>query len=521
MSGREVGFVAGFDAGLEVGGFAVTTTPTGAQLLLQIHDLHLGERNAVQVDLDTAGLGAGGIRSAQVGMALRFVAGSGQVLAEVGPDGVRPYTPVGFSEGSIEPAPDDLVAQLVQGGLGVAVGLPVGRIGASGGAALLKASGFSRHTFLVGQSGSGKTYSLGVLLERLLVHTSLPLIIIDPNSDYVHLGRLMPREKVAMRGRPAMDESAYAALGEAMAASGPVSVASAEGGDLPLRLHLSDLSLAEQAMTLGLDAVRDADEYSAFMDVVEELSSVSHYGIDRLLARLQRHDDEWSRRLLLRIRNLGLAGWSIWAASDEASLTSLVAGFRAIVLDTGSLDDARERSVVALAVLGLLRRRDVRRSVLLVIDEAHNLLSPDSTDALQRAVVEHGVWVAGEGRKYGLHMMISTQRPQKVHRNILSQCDNLVLMRMNSAADIEELVAVFSHVPRSMIEEAKSFRQGEMLVAGPIATTPLRVQTAERWCPEGGADLPTTWANSGAMAPGEIVEASATTEFEQTKGEPR
>lgn len=56
----------------------------------------------------------------------------------------------------------------------------------------------------------------------------MPLIIIDPNSDYVHLGRLMPREKVAMRGRPAMDESAYAALGEAMAAGGPVSVASAK-----------------------------------------------------------------------------------------------------------------------------------------------------------------------------------------------------------------------------------------------------------------------------------------------------
>lgn len=78
-----------------------------------------------------------------------------------------------------------------------------------------------------------------------------------------------------------------------------------------MRLHLSDLSLAEQAMTLGLDTVRDADEYSASVDVVEELSSVSHYGIDRLLARLQRHDDEWSRRLLLRIRNLGLAGWSV------------------------------------------------------------------------------------------------------------------------------------------------------------------------------------------------------------------
>lgn len=92
-----------------------------------------------------------------------------------------------------------------------------------------------------------------------------------------------------------------------------------------------------------------------------------------------------------------------------------------------------------------------------------------------------------------------------MHRNILSQCDNLVLMRMNSAGDIEELCSVFSHVPRSMIEEAKSFRQGELLVAGPIAPTPLRVETGERWCPEGGADLPTTWAAGGALATGVVT----------------
>ena len=522
VSGREVGFVTGFDSGFEVGGFAVATTPAGTRLLLQIHDLQLRERNAVQVELDTDEIGGGSspVRSAQVGLALRVVTGSGQVLAEVGPDGVRPFDPIGFSEGSLEPAPDSLVAQLVQHSLGSAVGLPIGRSGASGGAALVKASGFSRHTFLVGQSGSGKTYALGVILERLLVHTSLPLIIIDPNSDYVHLGALLPREKVAMRGRPPMTEPVYAALGEAMAASGAVRVASAHGGDLPLRIHFSDLSLAEQALTLGLDSLRDPDEYSAFMDVVEEVPAAGNYSVDRLVDLLQRHDDQWSHRLLQRIRNLRVAGWQVWARSSEPSLVSLLQDERAVVLDTGSLEEARERSAIALAVLGHLRRREQRTPVLLVVDEAHNLLAPNGDDALQRAVTDYGVWIAGEGRKYGVHMLVSTQRPQKVHRNILSQCDNLVLMRMNSKGDIEELGAVFSHVPQPMIEEAKSFRQGEMLVAGPISATPLRVHTAERWCPEGGADLPTTWASGGALAT-DVITASSDLQPQPTKGEQR
>jgi DNA helicase HerA-like ATPase len=165
-----------------------------------------------------------------------------------------------------------------------------------------------------------------------------------------------------------------------------------------------------------------------------------------------------------------------------------------VVLDTGSLDSSRERSVVALAVLGQLRRRETRSPILFVIDEAHNVLSPDAETDLQKAIVDYGVWVAGEGRKYGIHMVVSTQRPQKIHRNVISQCDNLVLMRMNSVADIEELSTIFSHVPRPMIAEARAFVQGEMLVAGPIATPPIRVKVGERWCPEGGADLPTTWA---------------------------
>ena len=45
----------------------------------------------------------------------------------------------------------------------------------------------NRHTFWCGQSGSGKTYALGVLLEEVLLHTELPLIIFDPNGDFVRI----------------------------------------------------------------------------------------------------------------------------------------------------------------------------------------------------------------------------------------------------------------------------------------------------------------------------------------------
>ena len=82
-----------------------------------------------------------------------------------------------------------------------------------------------------------------------------------------------------------------------------------------------------------------------------------------------------------------------------------------------------------------------------------------------------------------------TQRPQKVHENVLSQCDNLVLMRMNSTADLAHVGSVFSFVPPGLIDRATTFRQGEALVAGKISSHPAVMRFGARITEEGGADV--------------------------------
>jgi uncharacterized protein len=89
---------------------------------------------------------------------------------------------------------------------------------------------------------------------------------------------------------------------------------------------------------------------------------------------------------------------------------------------------------------------------------------------------------------------VSTQRPQKVHENVISQCDNLVLMRLNSAADAAFAQSVFSFVPPQLIEQAAAFRLGEALVAGKISPHPALVRFGARITEQGGADVPATWA---------------------------
>ena len=68
-------------------------------------------------------------------------------------------------------------------------------------AALLDAGGFGRHTFLCGQSGSGKTYSLGVVLERLLLETDLRIVV----STQLRL-------RAARRAAPRMPTARHRAL---------------------------------------------------------------------------------------------------------------------------------------------------------------------------------------------------------------------------------------------------------------------------------------------------------------------
>jgi uncharacterized protein len=64
---------------------------------------------------------------------------------------------------------------------------------------------------------------------------------------------------------------------------------------------------------------------------------------------------------------------------------------------------------------------------------------------------------------------------------------------MNSAADLGHVGSVFSFVPPGLIERAMTFRQGEALVAGKIASHPALIRFGERLSEEGGADVP-GWA---------------------------
>jgi hypothetical protein len=251
----------------------------------------------------------------------------------------------------------------------------------------------------------------------------------------------------------------------------------------------------ERAAALQIDPIADREEYGELAAIGESFGD-RHYSLADVLKQADALDTGGARRLAQRIRNLRVAEWSVWArGKQKASREHFLANPRAIVVDIGTISGAAEKAVACAAVLGgLWRQREQRQPRLIVIDEAHNVCPDEPNSALQRNAIEYCINIAAEGRKFGLYLLLSTQRPQKVHRNVLSQCDNLMLMRMNSRVDLAELSGAFSFVPPSLIEEAMRFRQGETLLAGRIVPAPYIARVGGRISEEGGGDIPAAWA---------------------------
>jgi hypothetical protein len=275
------------------------------------------------------------------------------------------------------------------------------------------------------------------------------------------------------------------------AAAESVEVHAAEGGDERLRLRAGELDTATQAALLRLDPIADREEYAELAALLAEDGPPS-------LEALAAADRPEARRLAQRVGNLGVGQFGVWARDQPGSVLEALGadGPRCLVVDLGSIPTREEQALIAAAVLRRLwEQRQRREPVLIVIDEAHNVCPAGAEDPLTALATDAAVRIAAEGRKFGLYLLVSTQRPQKVHENVLTQADNLVLMRLNSTADAAFTGDVFSFAPAGLVARAATFRLGEALVAGKFCSHPALLRFGARLAEEGGADVPATWAS--------------------------
>ena len=152
---------------------------------------------------------------------IRALEGSGVLLGQVAGDDLVATSNVDiFQKATITPADMALVNRYMVDPARKRASLLIGHALYVDGhvPVMLDAGGLNRHTFLCGQSGAGKTFSLGIVLERLLLETDLRMVIIDPNSDFVRFDRVRPLDEVNRFHTSLMEQATKFSIGESLLA---------------------------------------------------------------------------------------------------------------------------------------------------------------------------------------------------------------------------------------------------------------------------------------------------------------
>lgn len=110
------------------------------------------------------------------------------------------------------------------------------------------------------------------------------------------------------------------------------------------------------------------------------------------------------------------------------------------------------------------------RPLLIVMEEAHNYLN-EAIGTLASSVVQK---IAKEGRKYGIGMMIVSQRPSEINPTILSQCGSFFALRLTNANDRGHIKGVMSDGLDGLTDMLPILKTGEAIVSGEAVKLPMR-----------------------------------------------
>ena len=127
--------------------------------------------------------------------------------------------------------------------------------------------------------------------------------------------------------------------------------------------------------------------------------------------------------------------------------------------------------------------------LLLVYEEAHKYV-PTSDLVKYRASKNSIERIAKEGRKYGVTLLLASQRPSEISETIFSQCNNFIAMRLTNPNDQNYVKRLLPDTLGKLIDTMPSLKAGEGLLIGESIILPSIVQIDECKMPPSSNDIP-------------------------------
>jgi uncharacterized protein len=375
---------------------------------------------------------------------------------------------------------------------------------------------FQRHLALLGSTGAGKSWAVALMLERASRLSHANMIVFDLHGEYGPLTESANGEAPAARG---------------LRVAGPNDFARASPDVLYLPYWLLE---RDELMTLVLNASDPyaSDQILRFTEHVQRLKQISlvdagrddavgtftvdspiPYRLESLIRGLKQDDTEkipqhpsnrvepgpYFGRLTGLISRLeartadprfgfifnppeDTLGYQ-WLIETAATLLEAGKGEAGIKI----IDLSEVPSAVLPIAVGVLARfvYDVqfwmdpgeRTPVCLVCDEGHLYLPPhEDSGPVHHAALQAFEAIAKEGRKYGVALLVVSQRPTDVSRTILSQCNNFVIMRMTNDYDQAMIERLVPETLSGMTGVLPVLDTGEAVVIGDALLLPSRVK---------------------------------------------
>lgn len=149
----------------------------------------------------------------------------------------------------------------------------------------------------------------------------------------------------------------------------------------------------------------------------------------------------------------------------------------------------------------------------IILEEAHRYIQEDN----DRFLFGYNIFerIAKEGRKYGVILGIITQRPVELSDNVISQCTNFLIFKINHPIDIKYIREMVPHITDEIIEKQKSLQPGTCLGFGLGFKTPLiiKMEMPNPSPLSGNCDVVNIWngnGNGNMIKPGNAAESNLT-----------
>ena len=143
------------------------------------------------------------------------------------------------------------------------------------------------------------------------------------------------------------------------------------------------------------------------------------------------------------------------------------------------IDDRLAKSLVKIfsrMVLRFSKMQAVRGSIPIhiMLEEAHRYVQNDrDSELLGYNIFER---IAKEGRKFGVILDLITQRPTELSSNVLSQCSNFLIFKLNHPADLEYVEKMVPNISKDIIEKQKALQAGTCVAFGLMMKIPMVVK---------------------------------------------